>query len=47
MVLDGRICFGSLEFADINSPAPVDSLLLGLALRFGDLDFVADRLGQL
>ena len=23
----GRICFGSLEFTDINGPAPVDGLL--------------------
>ena len=43
----GRIRFESLEFADINGPAPVDGLLLGQALRFGDLDFVANRLGRL
>ena len=43
----GRIRFESLEFADINGPAPVDGLLPGQALRFGDLDFLADRLGRL
>ena len=42
-----RICFESLEFADIEGPAPVNGLLPGQALRFGDLDFVADLLGQL
>ena len=45
--LGGRIRFESLEFADINGLAPVDDLLLSQALRFGDLDFMADRLGQL
>ena len=43
----GRIHFKSLELADINGPAPVDGFLPGQALRFGDLDFVVDRLGQL
>ena len=33
MALGGRICFGSLEFADIDGPAPVNSLLPGQALR--------------
>jgi hypothetical protein len=44
---DGRIRFGSLEFTDIDGPAPVNSILPGQALRFGDLDFVTDHLGQL
>ena len=43
----GRICFENLEFADINGPAPVDGLVPGQALRFGDLDLVFDCLGQL
>ena len=43
----GRIRFQSLEFADIDGPAPVNGLIPGQALRFGDLDFVADHLGQL
>jgi hypothetical protein len=43
----GRIRFGSLEFANIDGPAPVNGLILGQALLFGDLDFVVDRLGQL
>jgi hypothetical protein len=43
----GRIQFGSLEFTDIDGPAPVNGLIPGQALRFGDLDFVANRLGQL
>ena len=42
-----RIHFGSLEFSDIDGPAPVNGLLPGQALRFGDLDFLADRLGRL
>jgi hypothetical protein len=45
MAPDGRICFRSLEFTDIDGPAPVNSLLLGQALCFGDLDFVVDHLG--
>ena len=44
---DGRIHFESLEFANIDGPAPIDSLLLGQALCFGDIDFVADHMGQL
>jgi hypothetical protein len=43
----GRIHFGSLEFANIDGPVPVNSLLPSQTLRFGDLDFVADHLGQL
>ena len=43
----GRIHFRSLEFADIDGPAPVNNLLPGQALCFGDLDFVADHMGQL
>ena len=42
---NGCITFGNLEFADIDWPAPVDSLLPGQALRFGDLDFVANHMG--
>ena len=42
---DGRIRFENLEFADINKPAPIDGLVSGQALRFGDLDLVADCLG--
>jgi hypothetical protein len=41
----GHICFGSLEFVNIDGPAPVDSLISSQALRFGDLNFVADHLG--
>jgi hypothetical protein len=44
---DGRIGFRSLEFADIDGPAPTDGLLPGQALRFGHLDFMVDCLGQL
>ena len=40
-----RIRSGSLEFADIDGPAPVNGLLPDQALRFNDLDFVADCLG--
>ena len=47
MAPDGRICIKSLYFIDINGPAPIDGLLLGQALCFGDLDFVADNLGRL
>ena len=43
----GRIRFGSLEFADVDGPAPVKGLLPGQALCFGDLDFIADHMGQL
>ena len=47
MALGGRIRFGSLEFADIDGPAPVNGLIPRQALRFGDLDFVTNCLGQL
>ena len=47
MAPGGRIRFGSLEFADVDGPAPVKGLLPGQALCFGDLDFIADHLGQL
>ena len=43
----GRIHFGSLEFIDFNGPMPALSLCPGQALCFGDLDFIADHLGQL
>ena len=43
----GRIHFGSLEFADDDGLAPVNSLLPSQALCFRDLDFVVDHLGQL
>jgi hypothetical protein len=43
----GCIHFGSLEFVDADRPAPVPSLLPSQALRFGDLDFITDHLGQL
>jgi hypothetical protein len=43
----GRIQFGSLEFTDIDGPAPFEGLIPSQALCFGDLDFVADCLGQL
>ena len=36
--LGGRIRFGTLEFVDADGPEPVIGLLLGQALRFGDLD---------
>ena len=44
---DGCIHFGSLEFTDSDGPGPVPCLLPGQALRFGDLDFIGNRLGQL
>ena len=47
VALSGCIHFRSLKFIDINGPAPIDGLLPGQALHFGDLDFMADRLGQL
>ena len=47
VALDGRIYFRSIAFADIDGPAPINGLLPGQALCFGDLDFVADLLGQL
>ena len=42
-----RIRFESLEFADIDGLAPINGLIPGQALCFGDLDFVADHQGQL
>ena len=45
--LGGRICFRSLEFANVDGPAPINGLLPSQALRFGDLDFIADHQGQL
>jgi hypothetical protein len=45
--LGGHICFGSLEFTDIDGPAPVDDLLPSQVLPFRDLDLVADHMGQL
>ena len=47
VALDSHTHFRSLEFTDIDGPAPVDGFLPSQALRFGDLDFMADRLGQL
>jgi hypothetical protein len=44
---DSRIVFGSLEFTNANGPMPAFSLLHGQALCFGDLDFIANHLGQL
>ena len=43
----GRKCFESLEFTDIDGPAPVDGLFPGQALHFGDLDFIANHMGRL
>jgi hypothetical protein len=43
----GRISFESLEFANIDGPAPVNGLLPGQALRFGDLEFIANHMAQL
>jgi hypothetical protein len=43
----GRIHFENLKFTDIDGPAPVNGLLPGQALCFGDMDFVTDHLGQL
>ena len=45
MTLGGRIHFESLEFTDIDGPATVDGFLPDQALRFRDLDLMADRLG--
>jgi len=42
---DGLICFGSLKFTNTNRPMPAFNLLPGQALRFRDLDFIADHLG--
>jgi hypothetical protein len=42
-----RIRFGSLEFNDIVGPVPTFNFYPVQALCFGDLDFVADHLGQL
>jgi hypothetical protein len=42
LALGGRIRFGSLEFADIDGPAPINGLIPSQALCFGDLDFAAD-----
>jgi hypothetical protein len=47
VALGGSNLFGSLEFTGVNGIAPVDSLLPGQALRFEDLDFIADHMGQL
>jgi hypothetical protein len=41
------IHFRSLEFANINRLAPIDGLLPGQALRFGELEFMVDHLGRL
>jgi hypothetical protein len=43
----GCICFESLEFVDTDGPMPVFGFYLGQVLRLGDLDFMADHLGQL
>ena len=43
--LGSHIRFGNLEFVDIDGLVPVDGLLPGQALRFRDLDFIADHLG--
>jgi hypothetical protein len=43
----GRVRFGSLKFADIDGPTLINGLIPSQALCFGDLDFVADHLGQL
>jgi hypothetical protein len=42
-----RIHFRSLEFTDIDGLVPINSLLPNQALCFGDLDFIAECLGQL
>jgi hypothetical protein len=42
---DGYICFESLEFTDVDGPAPVNRLLPGQALRSRDLGFIANHLG--
>jgi hypothetical protein len=43
----GRIHFKSLEFTNIDELAPIKGLLPEQALRFGDLDFMANSLGHL
>ena len=45
VALGGCVHFGSLKFADIDGPAPVNGLLRSQALHFRDLDFIVDRLG--
>jgi len=45
--LGSHVRFGRLEFTDIDRLASINSLLPGQALRFGDLDFRADHVGQL
>ena len=47
MAPGGRIHFRSLEFADANRPTLALNLIPVQALCFGDLDFIADHLGQL
>ena len=42
---DGRIRFGSHEFADIDRPILFNGLIPSQALRFGNVDFLADYLG--
>ena len=47
VALGGCVHFGSLKFADIDGPAPVNGLLHGQALRSRDLGFTADHMSQL
>ena len=46
MASDDHIRLGNPEFTNIDGLAPVNSLLLGQALRSKDLDFIADHLGK-
>jgi hypothetical protein len=42
-----RIRFGSLEFIDTDGPIPIYSFYPGQIICFGNLDFMANHLGQL
>ena len=43
---DGRVRFESLEFIDTNGTMPISEFHHDQVLCLGDLDYVADHLGQ-